>query len=70
MTTGPVNQPKEEVRRVLSVDEVARQLGIGRNAAYAAVRAGQIPAVRVGRRWLVPRRALEVLLGEADGRRT
>lgn len=32
----------------LSVEEAAKVLGIGRGAAYAAVRAGIIPALRVG----------------------
>ena len=46
----------------MSVEEVARLLGIGRGSAYAAARAGQIPVLRVGRRLLVPRAALEALL--------
>lgn len=37
----------------MSVDEAKVLLGIGRSQAYAAVRAGTIPAVRVGDRWLV-----------------
>jgi len=45
-----------------SVPEAAELLGIGRNAAYEAVRRGQIPAIRVGRRWLVPVLALDQLL--------
>jgi excisionase family DNA binding protein len=39
-----------------SVDEVAALLGIARGVAYEAVRDGSIPATRVGRRWLVPRK--------------
>lgn len=50
---------------VLTVEELAEALGIGRSTAYAAVRAGDIPSIRVGRRLLVPRVALERLLGEA-----
>lgn len=49
-------------RETLSVAEAARVLGIGRNAAYAGVHAGQIPSVRVGGRILIPRRQLDSLL--------
>ena len=43
----------------LTVTEAARRLGIGRNSAYQAASRGEIPAVRVGRRVLVPVIALE-----------
>jgi excisionase family DNA binding protein len=46
----------------LSVPEAARLLGIGRNTAYEAIRRGEIPALRIGRRLLVPRAALGRLL--------
>lgn len=38
-----------------SVDEVAGLLHISRGAAYQHVRDGQIPAIRMGRRWVVPK---------------
>jgi excisionase family DNA binding protein len=47
---------------VLTVSETARILGIGRNQAYGAIRRGDIPSIRMGRRILVPRHALEQLL--------
>lgn len=49
-------------RKTLTVSEAARELGISRNSAYEAVRRGQIPSIRIGRRLLVPRSALERLL--------
>jgi excisionase family DNA binding protein len=46
----------------LSVPQVARILGVSRNHAYVAVRRGEIPAIRVGRRIVVPtHRLLELL---------
>ncbi len=48
----------------MSVDDMATVLGISRHSAYDAVRVGALPALRVGRRWLVPRAALFALLGE------
>lgn len=45
-----------------TVDRVAALLGIARATAYRAVRTGEIPSVRIGRRLLVPREALARLL--------
>lgn len=53
-----------EARIVLTVPEAARALGIGRNPAYAAVRRGDLPVIRIGRRLLVPKAALERLVAE------
>lgn len=47
---------------VLTVEEVADVLRIGRTAAYQAVKAGEIPSLRLGRKIRVPRAALERLL--------
>lgn len=47
---------------VLTVEEAAEYLRIGRAAAYAAINAGEIPSIRIGRRILIPRQALERLL--------
>ena len=46
----------------VSVDEAARLLGVSRDLAYDLVRRGELPAVRLGRRIVVPRRSLELLL--------
>jgi excisionase family DNA binding protein len=40
---------------ILRVDDVARLLGISRGLAYEAIRRSELPAIRVGRRILVPR---------------
>ena len=46
----------------LTIEEAASALGIGRSSAYEAARRGDIPAVRIGKRLLVPRAALERML--------
>jgi len=46
----------------LSVEEAAKLLGIGRNLCYDRVKTGEIPVIKIGRRLLVPRSALEKLL--------
>jgi excisionase family DNA binding protein len=47
---------------VLTVEEAAAFLGIGRNAAYEAVARGEIPAIRIGRSIRIPRSGLMHLL--------
>jgi excisionase family DNA binding protein len=47
----------------LTVEQVAKLLRIGRNVAYEAVGSGQLPALRIGRRWVVPTVPLLQLLG-------
>ena len=43
----------------LSVEAAARELSLSRWATYEAIKRRELPAVRVGRRILVPRAALE-----------
>jgi excisionase family DNA binding protein len=53
-------------RRTLTVREAAEILGCSVGVAYAAVRAGQLPSIRLGpRRVVIPRARLLELLGEA-----
>jgi len=49
----------------LRITEAARLLSMSRSAAYQAIYAGQIPAIRVAGKWRVPRAALEQLLEQA-----
>ena len=52
----------EEAPDVLTPEEAAKVLRIGRNAAYEAIQRGDIPSVRIGRRILVPKVALQRML--------
>ncbi len=54
----------EEERLTLTVEEAAKLLGIGRQLAYDRVKTGEIPVIKIGRRLLVPRSALEKLLAD------
>jgi excisionase family DNA binding protein len=45
-----------------TVDECAAVLGVARGSAYAAVKSGDLPTIRVGRRWLVPTAVLRRML--------
>jgi predicted DNA-binding transcriptional regulator AlpA len=60
-----------DARDVLSVRDVQRILGIGRNAAYELIASGRLPSVRVTpRRIIVTRASLESFLGLASNRPT
>jgi excisionase family DNA binding protein len=51
-------------RETVTVEEAAKILGIGRSCAYEAVHRGEIPSLRVGRRFLIPKAQLKRLLGD------
>jgi excisionase family DNA binding protein len=59
----PVSRESPAKPAVLTVEEAGELLRIGRSAAYAAVRAGEIPSIKVGRSIRVPTFRLEQLLG-------
>lgn len=48
----------------LTVEEAARVLRIGRSAAYAGVKSGDIPSIKVGRSIRVPKHQLVHLLDQ------
>ncbi|MDP2916929.1 MAG: helix-turn-helix domain-containing protein [Dehalococcoidia bacterium] len=54
----------EQERLTLTVEEAGRKLGISRGPMYAAVRRGEVPSIRVGKRILIPISALLRLLGK------
>jgi excisionase family DNA binding protein len=43
----------------ISVQEIARRLNVGRLAVYSMLEQGIIPAVRLGRRWIITRHAYQ-----------
>lgn len=51
---------------VLTIREVAKILGIGKNTAYGLVKNGTLNAVRVGRQIRIPRAELYRYLGMAE----
>jgi len=52
----------EADRLTLTVEEAAHLLGISRGLAYELARSGKLPVIRLGRRLLIPRIALERML--------
>ena len=58
----------DQNRLTLTVEEAAEILGISRAFAYKLVKKDELPIVRLGRRVVVPRRALETMLKlDSDG---
>ena len=43
----------------MSIPEIAKRLSVGRIAVYTMLDEGIIPAIRLGRRWIVTRHAFE-----------
>ena len=54
----------QEERVTFTVEETAKLLGIGRQLAYDRAKTGEIPVIKIGRRLLVPRAALEKLFAD------
>jgi excisionase family DNA binding protein len=46
----------------MQVDDVAAALGISRASAYEGVKTGDIPCIRIGRRFLIPTAAVRRML--------
>ena len=49
---------------VYTVADVAQLLGLALGSTYAMVRTGQIPAKRIGGRWVIPRRRFHAWLDD------
>ncbi len=62
---GTITMDDARRRATLTVEEAGALVGIGRSAAYAAARTGQLPTVRIGKRLVVPTaRLLRLLEGD------
>jgi excisionase family DNA binding protein len=54
----------EQTKRLLSADELARELGVGRTTAYTILWSRAIPSMKLGRLRKVRREDLEAYLAE------
>jgi len=41
-------------KKTYTIEEAAAMLGIGKTLAYTLVRAGKLPAIKCGGRWIIP----------------
>lgn len=53
-------------KSVYTVPQVAKILGINRNLAYQLAANGSLPAIRLGRRLVCPKGAIDRLLGQGS----
>jgi excisionase family DNA binding protein len=53
-------------RQTITVEEFAELAGIGRTTAYEAARRGEIPARRIGRRYVLPMPLVRQWFGEVE----
>lgn len=51
-------------RKTKTVEEFAAIVGMGRSSAYEAVRSGQIPATKIGRRYFIANTTIDRITGE------
>jgi excisionase family DNA binding protein len=63
MRRADVHQPP----RLVSVEEAARLLGIGRTLAWGMVYRGQLKTIRLGKRVLVPQAEVDRIAAGEEG---
>lgn len=51
--------------KYVTIPQLAKILGLSRIAVFKKVKQGEIKAVRIGKNYAIPRRGLEIILGEA-----
>ena len=56
-----------ENSKYISIQELAKILGISRIAVYKKVKKGEIKAMRIGRSFAIPRRYIDSILGKSLG---
>lgn len=56
-------------RLVYTIVEAGELLNLSERTAYDAAKRGDIPTIRIGARFVVPKAALEAMLAGADPRR-
>lgn len=49
-------------KELLTVDEVAEILYLGKNTVYSLLRSGELQAIRFGRVWRIPKGSIQKLI--------
>jgi excisionase family DNA binding protein len=58
--------PSSSIKLLLTIEEAARALGLGRSSLYELVMKKQIPSVKIGRARRIPVTALEQFVAQLD----
>lgn len=53
-------------RKTLTVDEVCKALGLGRNKVYKMLQSGEIPARQIGATWIISKDAFYLWLNGGE----
>lgn len=61
---SPLLREDSDARAAYTVVEIAMLLGLSRGGTYGLIRAGKIPALRMGGRWIVPKRRFHAWLDQ------
>jgi excisionase family DNA binding protein len=61
---SPMAGPRHPRSAFLTVEEVAELLRVDPVTIYRAIRVGEFPAVKVRKRYVVPQRAIELLVDD------
>ncbi len=69
-TLFPLRSATSSLPLVLTVEEAAQRLGVGRTVMYALVSSGAVESVRIGRLRRVPADALVTFVDELRATRT
>lgn len=69
MTVSPVAPVGNAAGATISPNELATMLGLSRQGVYVGLRNGNIPSIRLGKRFVIPRAAIEQWLQTAGGSR-
>ena len=51
-------------KELLTVDEVAEILYLGKNTVYSLLRSGELQAIRFGRVWRIPKESIKKMINE------
>ena len=51
-------------KELLTVDEVADILYLGKNTVYELLRSGELKGIKFGRIWRIPRNSIKVMIEE------
>lgn len=62
---GGISEPTQLDRAVYTVKETSHLLSLSLGSTYALIRSGDIPATKLGGRWVVPKKRLHDWLNNA-----
>ena len=51
-------------KELLTVDEVAEVLYLGKNTVYELLRSGELKGIKFGRVWRIPRNSIKMMIEE------